>query len=279
MLKTNPSSGGNNISIAEEMQIRIAGKVREDSQNLTRLTSADTVNLLLVDIEAGNAAVNLADMQKDKRFQDIKSVVASSGTVYLYSETYITENQAEILAQAEDIKTKVAEKVREDSKNLAKLAGVDSFCTADPVLEMDKVKASLADMERDERYQDIKPVVASTGAVYLYSETYITRNYADILVRAEANDPCATIAATVRDESKIYPRPTNIEYFNNPIFNINPEELEEHLASILARSDFKDLKLINASTGARYLYSNLYMEEDYAISLVEWVEVGEEENP
>ncbi|MFC1957322.1 hypothetical protein ACFLX0_00685 [Chloroflexota bacterium] len=279
MLKTNRSSGGNNINIAEEMQIRIAEKVRADSQNLTRLTSADTANLLLVDLEADNVAVNLTDMQKDKRYQDIKSVVASTGTVYLYSETYITESQAGILAQTEDIKTRVAGKVREDSQNLAKVTAIDSFGTADPVLEIGKVKVSLADMEKDDRYQDIKSVVASTGAVYLFSETYITNNYADILVRAEVNDPCATIAATVRDESRIYPRPTAIEYFNNPIFNINPEELEEHLTDTLERPDFKDIKLINASTGARYLYSNLYMNDDYARSLVEWVEVGEEENP
>ncbi len=257
----------------------IAEKVRDDSQNLTKLTSADTVNLLLADLEADKVAVNLADMQKDKKYQDIKSVGASTGTVYLYSETYITKSQAEILVQTEGIKTKIAEKVREDSKNLTKLTGIDSLCTADPVLEMDKVKASLAEMERDDRCQDIKSVVSSTGALYLYSETYITRNYADILVRAEANDPCATIAATVRDEARIYPRPTDIEFFNNPIFNINPEELEGHLASTLERQEFKDIKLINASTGARYLYSELYMDEDYARSLVEWEEVGEEENP
>ena len=222
---------------------------------------------------------NFADMQKDKGYLDIKSVVASKGAVYLYSETYITKNQAEILAQTEDIKTKVAEKVREDSKNLAKLAGVDSFYTADPVLETDKVKASLVDIETDERYQDIKSVVASTGAVYLFSETYITKNYAEILARAEANDPCATIAATVREESRIYPRPTNIEFFKEPIFSINADELETHIARTLEREEFKDIKLINASTGARYLYSELYMNEDYATSLVEWEEVERDENP
>ncbi len=223
--------------------------------------------------------VNFADMQKDKGYQDIKSVATSMGTVYLYSETYITKDQAEILVQTEDTKTRIAEKVREDSKNLAKLTSVDSFCTADPVLEMDKVKASLADMERDERCQDIKSVVASTGAVYLFSETYITNSYADILVRAEANDPCATIAATVRDESRIYPRPTNIEYFNEPVFNIKPDELERHLTNTLERQEFKDIKLISASTGVRYLYSTLSMNDDYARSLVEWKEVEEEENP
>ena len=206
-------------------------------------------------------------------------MVASSGTAYLYSETYITKNQAEILIQTEDIKTKIAEKVREDSKNLTKVTVVDSLGTLIPDLEPDKVEDNVAELLKDDRYHDIKSVVASTGTVYLCSERYITKNYADILVRAEVNDPCATIAATVRDEARIYPRATRIEFFENPIFNIDPDELETYIARTLERQEFQDIKLIHASTDARYLYSNLYIDEDYARSLVEWEEVEEEENP
>ncbi|MFC2021160.1 hypothetical protein ACFLU1_05180 [Chloroflexota bacterium] len=266
------------MNIAENMQSRVAEKIRGDSENLNRLTSADTVNLLLSDVEADNVMVNLADMQRDKKYQDIKSVVASTGTVYLYSETYITKNQAEILAQSEDIKTRIAEKVREDSVNLAKVTGVDSLGTLVPDLEPDKVEANLAEMVKDDRYQDIKSVVASTGTVYLYSETYITKNYADILVRAETNDPCATIAETVRDEARIYPRATKIEFLTNPIFNINPEEFEIHISGTLEHPEYKDIKLIYASTGARYLYSDLYMNERHTRSLIEWEEVDQFEN-
>ena len=51
-------------------------------------------------------------MAKDDRYKDIKSVVGSTGEVYLCSETYITKNQAKILIQDEDIKTRIAEEVR-----------------------------------------------------------------------------------------------------------------------------------------------------------------------
>ncbi len=231
------------------------------------------------DLEPDKVEANLAEMVKDDRYQDIKSVVGSTGNVYLCSETYITKDQAEILIRAEDIKARIAEKVREDSKDLAKLISVDSLGALVPGLEPDKVEDNVAEVLKNNRYRDIKSVVASTGAVYLYSETYIAKNYALLLVRAEANDPCATIAATVRDESRIYPRPTNIEYFNDGIFNINTEELEGHLTSTLERQEFQDIKLMHASTGARYLYSNLYMDENYVRSLVEWKEVEEEENP
>ncbi|MFC1941772.1 hypothetical protein ACFLWU_00975 [Chloroflexota bacterium] len=267
------------INIAEEMHTRIVERIREDSQNLTRLTSADTVNQLLADVEADDFTVSLDDIKKDERYQDIKSVAAPAGTVYLYSETYITIAQAVALAKTEEINTRIAEKVREDSKNLAKLTSVDSLGALVPDLETDKLEDNVAELLKDDRYHDIISVVASTSAVYLFSETYISKNFADILVLAEANDPCATIAATVREEARIYPRPTHIEFFNNPIFNINPEELEGHITSTLERQEFKDIKLINASTGARYFYSSLYMTDDYAKSLVEWKEVGEEENP
>ncbi len=181
--------------------------------------------------------------------------------------------------EAEEIQIQIAEKVREESKNLAKLTSVNSLITLVSGLEADKVEANVAELLKDNRCQDIKSVVASTGAVYLYSETYITKNYADVLVRAEANDPCATIAATVRDESRMYPRPTNIELFKDQVFNIEPDELDTHIGLTMERQEYKDIKLITASTEARYLYSDLYMNEDYARSLVEWVEVDQEENP
>lgn len=179
----------------------------------------------------------------------------------------------------EDIKTRIAEKVRENSENLSKLTGVDSLGTLMSDAKPEEIEANLAEMANNDGYRDIKSVVASTGAIYLYSETYITKHYADILVRVEANDPCATIAGMVRDESRIYPRPTNIEFFKEQVFNIAPDEIETNIARMLEREEFKDIKLLTASTGARYLYSDLYMEEDYARSLVEWEEVEREENP
>ncbi|MFC1871670.1 hypothetical protein ACFLYF_04645 [Chloroflexota bacterium] len=263
----------------EEITVVIATKIREQSENLGKLTSVDSLGILLPELEPDKIEVNLAEVIRDSRYPDIKSILTSTGAVYLYSETYITESQADILVRAEDNKVRITEKVREESKNLAKLTSVDSLVTLVSDLKPDEVEADFAELLKDSRYPDIRSILASTGAVYLYSETYITKSYADALVLAEANDPCATIAAMVRDEARIYPRATRIEFFKNPIFNINPDELEGHLVSTLECPEFKDIKLIDASTGARYLYSELYMDEDYARSLVEWEEVGQEENP
>ena len=42
---------------------------------------------------------------------------------------------------------------------------------------------------------------------------------------------------------------------------------------------YKDIKLIEASTGAIYLHSDRFLDPDWAQSLVEWEEVGKNASP
>lgn len=281
------------ITETDSIAGRIAEAVREQSLKLTKLTALENLGKLVPELTPDNIDDNLTEMVNDERYQDIKSVTGSTGNIYLCSETHITREQAKNLIENEDIKTLIAEKIREESRDLIKITDIDSINEVisgypsgqveddDDLLEEDPENCQnyLAEITGDERYQDIKTIVTSTGAVYCYSENHITKNYADILLRAKENDPYAVIATTVRDESRIYPRPTSIDFFRDPIFNINPEELEDHVDSILNHEDYTDIEMITASTGNRYLYSSSYLEKVYARSLVEWKEVGEEENP
>ena len=183
---------------------------------------------------------------------------------------------------AKELQLRIAERIRGDSSNLAQLTTADSL---GPLISgikpggSDGAEALLVEMAHEDSYKDIASVVTSTGAVCFFSETFITKNYAEILARARENNPCATIVTTVREESQTYPRPTNVELFKEQVFNIDPDELEGHLARIKERREFEDIKLLFASTGARYMYSNLHMTEDYARSLIEWEEVEQHENP
>jgi len=279
MPETDGLASENAVSITEEMQMLVAEKVREDSQNHTELTSIGTINKLLSELDTDDLTVNFDDMQKEEKYQDIQSVVAIDGTIYLYSTEYITTDQAEILAQPEDIKPIIAERVRENSKKLAQLTGIDSVFAVGSKFETDKIKVALTEMAEDDSYGDIKSIVSVTGATYLYSDTYIANNYANILIRAKAKDPCFTIASTVRDESRMYPRPTSVEFFKEEVFNIDPDELEAEVAHIMERQEFEDIKMISTSTGVPYLYSNLYLTEDHAKALAEWIEVEQFENP
>jgi hypothetical protein len=194
----------------------------------------------------------------------------------------LTKNQSPEEAEKnsiEEIRIKIAERVREDSRGSAKLTPVDFLGTLFSNQETGKVHDVLAEMMNVDEYKAIQSVVISTGDEFLYSDKYITRNYARILARVQTNDPLAIIAETVREESKIYPRPTNIELFRERLFNIDPNDLEAQITQLGERPEYNDIKLIHASTGARYLYSVLYMSEDHARSLVEWEEVGRYDNP
>ncbi len=259
---------------AEDIQTRIAEKVREDSRNLAELTNVDSLPAMMPDLapEPGETEANLAMMAKDDRCKDIKSVVTAKGTTYLYSEVYLDNERSKTLVRAEDIQTTIAEKVRKDSKNLAKLTDADSLPAMMPDLapKPGEVGANLAMMAKDDRYKDIKSVVTAKGTTCLYSEKHIAGSYANILVRVEVNDPCFIIAETVREESRVYPRPTDIELFKDSLFNINPDKLDAHVAHTL--ENYKDIKLIQTSTGVVYLHSNLYLDEVQAESLAEQYE-------
>ena len=268
-----------NATVAEDVPTRIARNIREQSRNPGKLTCVDSLAGLLPDLDQDKITANLPAVFKSKANRDIKTIVTSNGAVYLYSETYLSESQAAAILQTENCKTEIANKVREDSKNLRNLTNLDSLVALFPAgTEAAKVESILLDMQQDERYSDIRKI-ATFSTVYLYSTGYMTDSYADILSKAKADDKCITIAGTVREEARIYPRPTNIEFFKNPLFNIKPDELETYFTKTLERPEFKDIKLVTASTGARYLYSDLYMKEEYVKSLIEWEEVGRLDNP
>lgn len=265
--------------LTDEMLAKIANKLREDSSGLGRPTSVASLGALVPELNSDQVAEGLATMAADERWKDVRSLALPSGAVYFYSDEHIAPSEALDKAKREELQVRIADKVREVSRNLAELTSRDSLSTLGPDLEATEIEDTISAMAQDDRYRDIKLVTAATGAAYLYSDTHVTESYAKILARAAANDPCATIAATVRDESRIYPRPTKTRLFREAVFNINSDEFGIHVARTLGRPEYKDIKKIVASTGAVYLYSDLYLDTDQALALVEWNEVGQFKNP
>ena len=213
MQETDHTEELNQDSMLEDISAGIAGKVREDSSERGQLTSAESLGGLVPDLSPELVAESLARMAEDERYQDIQSLVLPSEAIYYYSDQYVRPEEALAKGRIKDLQAQIASRVREVSKSVAELTGVDSLGDLDPEAEPDELQTALDELAEDERYGDIRLVTASTGAGYLYSEAFITRTYAGILIRAAANDPCATIAATVRDESRIYPRPTAVDLF------------------------------------------------------------------
>jgi hypothetical protein len=104
--------------------------------------------------------------------------------------------------------------------------------------------------------------------------------YALLLTRVAAQDPCATIAETVRDESKRYPRPTNVLLFMEKLFGMKEADLKASISALQRRPEFSDIKtLVHPTTGGFYLFSSRYLDEDTASSMMDWQEVGKDANP
>jgi len=126
--------------------------------------------------------------------------------------------------------------------------------------------------------EDIR-LVRRKAELWYFSSRSMTDAYALHLARSEEGDKALLIAETVRDESKIYPRPTDPRCFSDPPFRIGTGELEAALAEIRQRPDTTDICFCTASNGAVYLYSRDFLGERLAESLAEWIEVGQKENP
>jgi hypothetical protein len=161
----------------------------------------------------------------------------------------------------------LASSIREESKASARLTSADSLKALIPGL----TSTDIGFFMEEEAYQDIRAIVTRAGEEYFYSSQHISSTYATFLARAAGNDPVATIGETVRDESRIYPRPTGLELFLHPVFNIGPEALDGYADQVLAR--YSDIRKLTASTGATYLYSTTHLTEAHARSLMEWTEV------
>jgi hypothetical protein len=119
----------------------------------------------------------------------------------------------------------------------------------------------------------------SSAEPWYFSDKSMTRAYAVHLLRIEEKDLVRLIAGTVRDESKIYPRPTDIRFFSDPPFSLGEREVRQALGMMELRPDMADIRRCQASNGAIYLYSATYLKEAVAEALTEWIEVGQKENP
>lgn len=264
----------------DAIKARIAGKVRADAKEHAALTLSDTVFAMIPDSRQGSITAILEEMAADDRYGDIKAVPTPSGRFYFFSTTYIPVGEAIAKSRTDEVKDKMAEKVRGDSRNRVALTPAGDLYALTPETEQARVAALQNEMQTESRYADIHKVTASNGDDYFYSDIYLSDNYAKILLRVMANDPCAAIAETVRDASRIYPKPTNWLLFKEEVFGIDPGVLEDTIAETMRKPEYDDIKkMVHPSTGAVYLYSSQYMNEGQVWTMIDWIEVGEKNNP
>jgi len=275
-------AAGKNIPepTVEEIKAKIAEKVRADSEERAAVTPSEVVFAFVPGSQPERITAILEEMAADDRYADIKAVTTASGMVFFLSKTHFDTEEAIAKSRLEEVKFLFAEKVRADSKNDVTLTSASDLLSLAPEMEREGVAAFLEEMRTDDRYADIKPVTSPKGNAYYHSEKHMSGYYALVLGRVADKDPVATVAAMVRDESRIYPRPTCIEFFMEPMFKIPPGDLKAVFDEMVQKPDYSDIKLmVHPETGGVYAYSSQYLSGDVAFQMMHWVEVVKPANP
>lgn len=283
METTEQLPAGPKPSPSEALRAGIAAKIREDSSTLAAPTPSAALAGFFEDLTVEEAEPVLLDLLNDEDYADIKALTTSDD-LFFYSTLYLEPPSAEEQVQAQEVMYRVATTVRQQSKETAQLTDVTSLDSLLSDLQNPEgpelqVQSFLPQLLADDRYEDIRSLSLSSGALYLYSSHYITESYAKLLARTETGDAMATIADTVREESRIYPRPTKIRLFTARPFHMKWDEIPQVVDQLLTREEYSDIKKIVAPTGAVYLYSERHLTSRHAQSLVEWEEVEQVENP
>ncbi len=264
----------------KEVKERIAEKVREDGREFAGMIPSQDVFEIVPGPQQDKITSILEEMSSDGRYADIKAVTTASGMVFFLSSRYIETDKAIETSRIEELKFLIAEKIRADSQNDVKLTSVADLQSLAPEREQEGIAAILDAMRTDERYADIRAVTSPNGNVYYHSDRHMSGYYAIVLSRVAAKDPSATIAAMVRDESRIYPRPTCVQLFTEEIFGIPSPDLRAIVEETMRKPEFDDIRMmIHPTTGGVYLYSSKYLNQSTAWSLMDWQEVVRDANP
>lgn len=143
-------------------------------------------------------------------------------------------------------------------------------------LEEEEIEEIIETLKVSEEYGDLKELKGKKGS-YLYSKLEMTENYAKILFRIEEKDILRLVAETIRFDSKKYPRTTSMNTFYSNPFYFSKEEFKSIIEQLQSKEEYKDIKESKASNGVVHLYSDLYLTQDYANALTEWIEVSMDE--
>jgi hypothetical protein len=124
---------------------------------------------------------------------------------------------------------------------------------------------------------DLVIVHGPDGEEFYRCASLMSATYAEILAGKKA--PCLLMAETVRKNSKEYPRPVALDIFEYPPFDLDPESIQACLRRMAAEAGFGDIGFVESSVGTVYLYSNTYLDRDYAAFLAERLDVDLALNP
>ena len=126
--------------------------------------------------------------------------------------------------------------------------------------------------------EDLRETSGPNEIAYYYSVRSLSETYAGILV-CKSENPLRLITDVVRKNSQLYPRPTAVDSFREPPFELTSEEIAECLTIMGEQGECQDIAQTITSVGTLFLYSTDHMDPDHAFMLAEWLDVGQANNP
>ena len=129
-----------------------------------------------------------------------------------------------------------------------------------------------------EKNGDLKEICDRQSIPHYYSSVTMAERYARILIQ-KGGDPLVLMAEMIRENSKIYPRPTPLNVFTESPFGFTREDIFSHLRKMAEQEEYQDIRQTTTSVGTVFLFSTLYLDLDYATFLAEWIDVGQVNNP
>lgn len=112
---------------------------------------------------------------------------------------------------------------------------------------------------------------------YFHFRPLLSASYARIL--STQNNPVEMMVDMVRESSRTYPAPVAISVFEDTPFSLQPEQIQEILKHISEDPQKKDIRFTTSSMDTVFLYSNKYLDDDYAEFLAEEQDTGAIMNP
>lgn len=138
--------------------------------------------------------------------------------------------------------------------------------------DMETLLEGIDDGQAQEILSGIKRIIGSKDWYY-YDSTIMTGEFAALDALIEDKDILATIAKITRSDCKLYPRPTEYSKLTGYPFKFTLDEVEGAAARMALREDYSDIGLVQASNGEKAFFSNRFITEAYARSLLEYSEV------
>ncbi len=167
--------------------------------------------------------------------------------------------------------------IRNRSKK-GQLTQVQDLCEALEI-ETEELAPILAELSEENHLIELEQLLDKEGRTWYYSRSEMIPSYAATLLRTQEEDIVSVIAEAVRNESRIYPRATQINVFLDQPYRFSQEELDLAIARILEDESTQDIQRTASSNGVEFLFSTIHLTPFYAQRLAEWEEVGSKENP